>query len=104
MMTVAVSASSSGNNAVVAAHPGYRIRILEFFLVAAGSVAAKWRSADTTDITGAMTMATGVPLAALAGSSFDPVPKGATLEGAALNLNLSGGVQVSGYLVYDVVR
>lgn len=87
---------------VVAAVAGRRIRVLAGLLVAAGSVTATWKS-GSTGLTGAMSMVVGVPLPMAPSNSMDTVPHLQTAAGEALNLTLSGAVQVSGYLVYDLV-
>lgn len=90
-----IDCSSSGDNVIVAAVPGKSIRVQNYVLIAGGTVNAKFRS-DTTDLMGAL------PLTAQAGASFSGAggPAFETAIGAALNLNLSAGVQVSGHLCY----
>lgn len=94
---VAIAASSSGNNTILAAVTGKHIRVLALYLVANGSVNAKWQSgAGGTDLTG---------LAYLIANSgmvlpFNPVGWFQTAVNTLLNLNLSGAVAVGGTLVY----
>lgn len=90
-----IAASSSGNNQIVAAVASKKIRVLSYVLVAAGTVAVKWRSAST-DKTGAM------PFVANTGVSvnFSPVGHLETVANEALNLNLDGAVSVAGSVVY----
>lgn len=93
----AISESSSGDNTVVAAVSGKRIRVLSYVLIATGAVAVKFVSdASGTDITGAM------DLGANGGVSAPHSPSGhyQTGVGEALILNLGAAVQVSGHLTY----
>ena len=96
-----ITTAAIGSTAIVLAVPGRTIRVFGYVLVAAGAVAVKWQSA-AVDLTGVMTMATGVPLVCptaplVAGERAAYLE---TAAGEALNLNLSGGVQVSGHLEY----
>lgn len=85
---------------LVPAIAGRRVRVLGLALVAAGAVTVTLKSAATS-ITGAMSLVTGVPLAAPPTSSMDVTPHLRTATGEALNLVLGGSVQVSGWIVYD---
>lgn len=94
---VAVSAASNGNNTLIAAVTSSRIVVLAGVLVAAGSLTAKFQSAaGGTDLTGAMSMIVGVPLLL----PHCPLGHFRTASGELLNLSLSAGTQVSGWLVY----
>jgi hypothetical protein len=93
-----VSVNQAGDNAVVVAVANKRIKVLSAALVSGGTVGLKWRSA-TTDISGTM------PLIANSGFVLPASSPGQgcylqTAAGEALNINLSGGVQVSGHLTY----
>jgi hypothetical protein len=101
MATAAIAASSSGDNALVAAVTGKKIRVHAYELSASGAVNAKFRS-GTTDVTGLIYLAA-------AGSSADGVeadkdPDGLfeTAVSTALNLNLSGAVAVGGFVDYSL--
>lgn len=102
LLSASISTASSGATAVVAAASGRRIRVVSYVLVAAGAVTAKWQSAST-DLTGAMSLITGTPLAP---APFPQRHSGGydghiqTAPGEALNLTLGGAVQVSGHLTY----
>ncbi len=94
----AISAASSGNNTLVTAVTGKKIRVLAFSLMASGAVNAKFQSGTGgTDLTGLKYFA-----AAGAGISqpFNPVGWFETASATLLNLNLSGAVAVGGELVY----
>lgn len=88
-----ISLAATGD--VVAAVTGKKIRVVEFCIVAAGAVTANFES-GTTDITGVMSLITGVPV-------FGNTPFGCfeTAAGAALRLTLGGSVQVSGWVNYQ---
>ncbi len=93
----AISASGSGNNTIVAAVTGKKIRVLEFALSFSGTVNAKFQSAaGGTDLTGLFYGAANSQVP----GSFNPLGKFETASGALLNLNLSAAVAVGGYVVY----
>jgi hypothetical protein len=110
LVKIPVSVSSSGDTQLVAA-PGANkyIRVVSLFLQAGGSVNAKFysgSSATGTALTGAMPMTNGGP--PIQGLPMPQTPHG--IEGhfdvqpnQALTLNLSGSVQVSGWLTYAVM-
>lgn len=92
---IAVSASSSGDNAILALVTGKRIRLLGCLLTAAGAVNVKWRS-NTTDLSAAVVLSAS-------GDGF-VLPEAITgwvetVAGQALNLNLSGAVAVTGHVI-----
>ncbi len=91
-----IAASSSGDNAIVAAVPTKKIRVLAYNMVANGAVNAKFQS-DATDKTGLKYFdAAGAGICA----PFNPVGWFETVAGEKLDLNLSGAVAVGGELVY----
>jgi hypothetical protein len=92
----AISASSSGDNTVVAAVTSKKIRVLRWDLTSNGAVNAKWKSATAGDKTGLyyLTQFAGV------GGSFCPVGLFETASGEALVVNLSAAVAVGGVLTY----
>lgn len=101
-----ISCSSSGDNEIVAAVAGKRIRVVGYVLSFGGTVNAKWRSA-TTDLSGL------IYGAATVNAQAAPMPKGErggqaghmeTAPGAALNLNLSGATAVGGHIAYEEVQ
>lgn len=93
---VSVSASSSGNNTLVAAVTGKKIRVLSYSLVAAGAVTVKFQSGSTgTDLTGAMSIAAnGTVSADSVNGLFE------TAASTLLNLSLGGAVSVTGHITY----
>lgn len=90
--------SATGDGTLVAAQGvGIKIRVLAFFLVAAAAATAKFQSGTGgTDLTGNMTMATGVSLEG-GGDGFGLFE---TAANALLNLRQGGTVQLSGYLIW----
>lgn len=95
-----IDAATSGDNTIVAAVTGKKIRVLSYVLVSAGTVTARFESgAGGTALTGQMTMAVNTNHVA----PFSPVGHFQTAEGALLNLELSGAVSVDGYLVYEEI-
>jgi hypothetical protein len=93
-----ISASSSGDNQIVALVATKKLKVLSCALVANGTVSVKWRS-NTTDISGAMPLVvnSGFVLPASApgmGHYFE------TAAGEALNINLSGNIAVAGHISY----
>lgn len=97
----AISASSSGDNTLLAAQgAGNKIRVLSLFLVAAGTVGVRFESgAGGTALTGVM------PFVANTGMALPHNPDGwfETAGNALLNLELSDAVLVAGAFTYAVV-
>ena len=91
----------SPDNTLVAAVSGKKIRVLGFFLVAAGAVTARFES-DTggTALTGQMTLGAGDPFVS---TGFCPLGWFETLAGELLNLELSATNSVDGALTYTLV-
>lgn len=92
-----IDAASSGDNTLVAAVTGKKIRVLALVLVSAGTVTARFESAaGGTALTGQMTLAvnTGFVL------PFNPLGWFETVAAELLNLELSGAVSVDGCLTY----
>lgn len=97
----AIAASSSGDNAIVAAVTGKKIRVRQVHLSNGVATAqnAKWRS-GTTDLTGLFYSAA---VGAFGGASaVNPDYLFETVAGAALNLNLSAATAVGGFVVYSL--
>lgn len=96
----AISASGSGNNTLVAAVTGKKIRVISLALMAAAAVNAKLQTgAGGTDLTGLFYPAAN-------GGFVLPYNEGGwceTASGALLNLNLSGAVAVGGVVTYQEI-
>ncbi len=104
MPYAAISASSSGDNTIVAAVGNRKIRVMNYTLIAAGDVSVTWKSGSTA-ISGAMALTTNGGMAPSAGSAgtngLDGVLE--TAGGSALVLNLSAAVSVGGHIRYEVL-
>lgn len=92
----AISASSSGDNTVVAAVTSKKIRVLRWSLSANGAVNAKWKSATAGDITGLRYL----QQYGGGGGTLCEIGHFETTAGEALVLNLSAAVAVGGDLTY----
>lgn len=93
----AIAASASGNNTAVAAVTSKKIRVLGLWLIANGSVNAKFQSgAGGTDLTGLAYLVanTGFVL------PYNPAGWFETATTTLLNINLSAAIAVGGSLVY----
>ena len=90
--------TAAGDTTLVAAQgAGVKIRVLSFQIVAAAAAVASFQSATGgTNLTGPMSMATGVAI------DGEPGGFGAfeTAANALLNLHQTGTVQLSGYLIW----
>lgn len=98
---VAIDAATSGDNTLVSAVTGYKIRVLGFFLISAGTVTTRFESgAGGTALTGQMNLVanTGYVCPVTELGWFE------TASGTLLNLELSGTVSVDGSLVYTLVK
>ena len=96
----AISGATSGNNTLVAAVEGKRIRVLSLWLLVADDVNVRFESdADGAALTGVASFPAngGVSL------PFNPAGWFQTVAGKLLNMELSGAVQVSGSLTYQEV-
>ncbi len=91
-----ISASAAGDNSLVAAVAGKKIRILKYTIVASAGTAAKFRSSSGTDLTGPMPLGANSGI----GGAFCPVGLFESVAGEGLVLNLSAAVPVSGHLTY----
>lgn len=95
-----VSTAAAGDNALTVVPPGdNQILLVEYMLVAILPVTIQWRSGvggGATVLSGAMTMATGIPIA----MPYSPLGHVICAAGSELNLFLGGAVQVSGHIVW----
>lgn len=102
MANAPVNVSTLGDNTIIAAVTGKRIRVHAYELSAAGAVTAKWKDGASTDLTGPLALAA-------AGASADAVERTndadgifQTTAGNALVLNLSAAVVVGGFIDYTL--
>ena len=100
MKRAIISGATSGDNTLVTAVTGKKIRVLSLFLVAAGAVTVRFESAaGGTALTGVMS----VPANGSLVLPFNEAGWFETAAAALLNMELGGAVQVSGALVYQEV-
>lgn len=106
MLQAKIDVATSGDNTIVAAAADRKIRVINYFIVAAGAVTVQWKDGSTA-LTGAMTMSTGVPhqssYSAVRGVGAGYDGHFDTSQNSALKLNLGGNVQVSGWVNYVLV-
>lgn len=90
-----INASASGDNTIVAAVASKVVRVISYVLIANGTVNVKWKQ-GATDISGLM------PLVVNVGAVCPEASRGwmETAVNAALILNLSAAVAVTGHLSY----
>lgn len=102
-LVAAIAASSSGDNTVVAAVAGKKIRVKAWSVsnLTAAAQAVKWRS-GTSDITGLF--GAGATIGTIAAHSLAPANDFyfETVAGQALVLNLSAAVAVGGSVQYTL--
>jgi len=95
--TAKIDHATAGDNAIVAAVAGKRVKVYGIVLVVSAAVNCKWRSA-VTDLTGDMNF--GGKGEGYAQAVQPPAFLLATAAGEALNLNLSAAVAVDGHVSY----
>tara|TARA_R110002126_G_scaffold144495_1_gene290586 strand:+ start:850 stop:1197 length:348 start_codon:yes stop_codon:yes gene_type:complete len=96
----AINVAGSGDNTIVTAVTGKKIRVLALSLTPAAAVTARFESAaGGTALTGAMELGAKVNLVL----DYNPVGWFETTAGALLNLELSGAISVDGLIVYAEV-
>mgnify|MGYP000951990285 CR=1 FL=1 len=96
----AINAATAADHTLVAASTGNIIVVLNYVLVAGGTVNATFKDSTPTALSGA------IPLVANGGASFPGGPDSPafkTASGKGLVLTLDAAVQVSGHLAYLVV-
>lgn len=96
---IQVNASASGNNTIVAAVTGKKIRVLQYKVICAGAVTVTWESSGGTVIDGPCAFSANGGEA----PPYCPVGHFETLVGEGLVMNLGGAVQVGGHLIYVTV-
>jgi hypothetical protein len=96
----AINASTIGDNEIVAAVTGKKIRVLEIFFVCGAATTVRFESgAGGTALTGQMEFAANSGM----GPGFSPYGKFETVSGESLSMELSAGNNIDGWLVYDEV-
>jgi len=100
-LSVAISHNTNGDNELVAAVAGKKIRVLSCMMIASGIVSARFESsAGGTALTGRM------PLIANSGftANYNSAGWFETAAGQALNLELTDAIAVNGVLNYDLIN
>ena len=92
-----IAASSSGNNTLVAAVAGKKIRVVGLWLISNGTVNVKFQSgAGGTDLTGLAYLVANAGMVL----PFNPAGWFETAAATLLNANLSAAIAVGGSLAY----
>ena len=95
-----VDAAASGDNTLVAAVTGKKIRVLSLFAVASGAVTVAFESgASGTALTGQMNVGANGNIT----MPFNPEGWFETAAAALLNMELGGATSVDGCLTYVLV-
>lgn len=90
-----INASSGGDNIIVAAVTGKKIRVLSYAFVSSGTVNVKWQS-GATDISGLMYFIANTGISA----GYNPKGHFQTAINTNLELNLSAGIALGGHINY----
>ena len=89
--------ASSGDNTIVAAVTGKKIRVLAYMYVCAGTVTVRFESGASGDaLTGQKSWIANTGACA----NFNPAGWFETEEGELLNMELSAAISVDGHLTY----
>ena len=100
----AISGATSGNNTLVAAVTGKKIRVLSYTIIADSAVDARFEDgAGGTALSGQMLLGTSSDSGGVI-APYSPVGHFETSAATLLNLELSAAVQVSGHLTYEEVE
>jgi len=94
--TAKIDCAASGDNEIVAAVSGKKIKVYAIIFVSTGTVNVKWRS-STTDLTGDKNFQAREGYVAAVNP---PAFLLSTAAEEALNLNLSAAVAVDGWVAY----
>lgn len=92
-----IDVASLGDNTIVAAVTGKKIRVFQVVLISAGTTTVRFESgAGGTALTGQLSLAANVGFS----TGWCPVGHFETAAGSLLNLELSAAISVDGWLVY----
>lgn len=92
-----INVASSGDNTILAAVSGKKIRVLQYTLVCGSAVNVRFESGIAgTALTGVMEIAANSGISA----PYSPVGHFETASNTLLNLELSGAVNVDGHFTY----
>jgi hypothetical protein len=111
ILSTKIAAANNGDNTLVAAPAANQvIRVLSFLLIAQGTVKAKFQSDNSggapVDLTGPLSLVaqTVVPSPAPVWTPGGLQGQFECAQGKQLNLNLSAGVEVDGWLTYQLIK
>jgi len=100
LKNAAISGATLGNNTLVAAATGKKIRVHSLFIVSAGATTVRFESGAGGDaLTGVMTFAAGMSMVL----PFSELGWFETDQGELLNMELSAAIQVSGFVQYSEI-
>ena len=104
MLSIPINVSASGDSVLVAAVPGFKIRVFSYSLMANGAVSATFKDSAGNSLAGPFPFAAAGQSIAEAQGLHTPERSGLfdTALGASLKINLGGNVQVGGRLSYDL--
>jgi hypothetical protein len=92
-----INGATLGDNTLVAAVAGKKIRVLSLVLVSTGTTTVRFESgAGGTELSGEMALAANVGFS----TGYSPVGHFETAAGSLLNMELSAAVSVDGWIVY----
>lgn len=101
VLYASISGASSGNNTLIAAASGLKIRVISLAIVAASAVTVRFQSgASGTALSGIQSLITGTPYVL----PYNPAGHFETAVNTLLNMSLGGAVQVSGHMTYVLVE
>lgn len=109
MLTAPINCNSNGANVIIAADAaGRKIRVFGFLLSFSGTVNATFQTqTGSAALTGPIYGVAGSyvisPVLPTPDKQVQPIPHFVTVAGDELILNLSPGVAVGGYVLYDLV-
>lgn len=102
MPSAAINAATLGDNTLVAAVAGKRIRVHAYELSASAAANAKFKDGASTDLTGLIYLAAAGAAADAVERTNDSDGLFQTSPGNALVLNLSAAVAVGGWVDYTL--
>lgn len=90
-----ISTGTNGDNTIVAAVAGKKIRVLSYMFISSGTVTAKWQSSGT-DVSGAMAFIANTGVS----SGYNPKGHFETVTEEALEINQNSTAVLAGHLNY----
>ena len=100
ILFAAIDVQTLGDNTIVAADATKKIKVLEYTVVAEGTVAVRWKSGAGTSLSGAMPLVVNTGVTTGGGNAPGSHWEFETAAATDLILNLSGNTGVRGHLAY----